>query len=112
MGFKNFDKKSMNKFFAKLSWILLEQKCLYYTLTHSKYDKLRISDHQYDTVEHAYVKTGIFLRKSTHIHEMVGFNKNLSPATESVYYKIKERKSAIPVGNKLLKFIKEEILVK
>lgn len=111
MAFKDFDKNSLEELFAKLSWILLEQKCLYYTLTHSKYEPLRISDKKYDMIERAYVKIGSYLKKSVHIHEMVGFSKTSHPATALVYKKIKEKKKAIPVENSLMKFVKEILVM-
>jgi hypothetical protein len=101
MASDKISKETLLEIYSKISWILLEQKCLYYVLTHSKYDKCKITDTEYDLIEKRYVEIGKHIGESTHISEMVGFKKDYSATTKMVYKKLKETKKSITIGKNL-----------
>lgn len=107
MASEQISKESLLEIYTKISWILLEQKCLYYVLTHSKYNKLRITDTEYDLIEKKYAMIGKYLAESTHITKMVGFDKDYSATTKMVYKKLKETKKALTIGKNLYRILME-----
>lgn len=96
------DKKSiLEKRHIKLSWILLEHKCLYYVLNKAKYNHLRISDSDYDTLEKYYIYVCKKLKIKPSISKMVGFDQK-KPSCNIVLKKLLEKKEITPF-EKILK---------
>lgn len=94
--------KSLIKIHSRLSWILLEAKCLYYKLTGTKYEHLRIDDQTYDFLESKYRKLCKKLKKKDTISTMVGFDEERQ-SSQLVYRKLKNKKKRLPIKSILKK---------
>ena len=97
---KGNKKSLLIKKHAKVSWILLEHKCLYYKLTDKRYNHLRISDEKYDQLERYYISICKDMKIKPSISKMVGFDLR-KPSCALVMIKIKKLKKRLPIKKTL-----------
>lgn len=90
--------KDLEKLRIKIGWILLEHKCLYYTLVDPKYSTLRIPDYKYDFLENTYISLCRKLNKKDSVSSMVGFDKK-RPSCKLVYDKLKSTKRRMKINS-------------
>lgn len=73
MSFLNIQTINNSKF-VKLSWLILYHKCLYYEITDTEYDHLRISDKKFDKLVKRYRKLAKKLSLAPTADNMIGFD--------------------------------------